>query len=95
MKPSYARHRTDSTAKAMEAEAKRLGVRCAPLGGVCDAIWWLGTVSRLIDYKTPNTSLTEAQSRLVANGCPLVFVSDVEQVRVVVDAMKRDAHRTT
>ena len=95
MKPSYARHRTDTTAKALEAEAKRLGVRCAPLGGVCDAIWWVGPISVLIDYKTPNTSLTASQSKLVANGCPLVFVSDVEQVRAIVGRMKRQANDAT
>ena len=93
MKPSWARHRPDTTAKALEAEAKRLGVECAPLGGAVDAILWLGPVTRLVDWKTPGKSITDSQGKLVARGLPIAFVSTVEQLQAVVAEMRREATR--
>lgn len=91
MKPSYARHRTDTTAKALTAEAKRLGVDVEPLGGTLDAVLFLGRVTRLVDFKTPGGELQPSQAKLVARGCPVHFVSTVDQLAVLVADMKREA----
>lgn len=93
MKPAAARHRTDTTAAALVSEAKRLGVKVALLGGAIDACLYLGSVSRLVDFKSPGGSLTDAQARLVANGCPVVFVSTVGELEALVSQMKREASR--
>lgn len=94
MRAAYANRRIDLSAKALEVEAKRLGVDCAPLGGAVDAIWWLGHVLRAVDYKTPGkAALTESQGRLLARGCPIHFVSTPDQVAALVADMKREAQR--
>lgn len=93
MKPSYARHRVDATAKALTAEAKRLGVDVATVGGAIDAVLWLGTTVRLVDWKSPDGGLTPSQQKLVAGGAPVVFVSTVQQLEALVALMKREALR--
>lgn len=93
VKPAAARHRTDTTASALLAEAKRLGVSAALLGGAIDAALWLGPVVKLCDFKSKGGELTEAQSKLVARGCPIAFVSDVPQLEALVAEMKREALR--
>lgn len=93
MKPSWARHRPDTTAKALAAEAKRLGVEVAPVGGAIDYVLWLGQVVRLVDAKSEGGELTDSQAKLVARGCPISFVTTVEQMRVLVASMKREASR--
>ena len=91
MKPASARHRTDTTSRALMAEAQRLGVSIAPLGGAVDAICWIGNVARLVDFKTPGKTITDSQARLVANGCPLFFISTVDQMQALVAGMKKEA----
>lgn len=93
MKPASARHRTDATAKALTAEAKRLGVDVELLGGAVDAVWWLGATVRLVDYKSPGGELQPSQAKLIARGCPLRFVSTPEQAAALVAEMKREALR--
>jgi len=91
VKPAYARHRADTTSKALTAEAKRLGVDVEPLGGTIDAVLFLGRVTRLVDWKTPGGELQASQAKLVARGCPVTFVSTVDQLRLLVSDMKREA----
>ena len=93
-KPASARHRVDSTAKALEAEAKRLGVGVVPLGGTIDAALFLGRVVVLVDWKGPTTGLTEGQGRLLAKGAPIHFVSTVPQLELLVAEMRRTALET-
>ena len=93
MKPASARHRIDITAKALSAEAKRLGVGYEPLGGAVDGLLWLGAITRLVDWKSPGGALTDSQAKLVARGVPIHFVSDVGQLEALVAAMKREAMR--
>jgi hypothetical protein len=93
MKPSYARHRTDTTAKALQSEAKRLGVDYVDLGGTIDGCLVLGSVVRLIDFKSKAGELTPSQSKLVARGVPVKFVSTVSQLEALVSEMKREANR--
>lgn len=93
MKPSFARHRTDTTAKALQSEAKRLGVEYADLGGAVDGILWLGQVVRLIDFKGASGELTPSQSKLVARGLPICFVSTVQQLEALVFDMRREVSR--
>jgi hypothetical protein len=96
MKPATSRHRVDSTAKALASEATSLGVGVVHLGGAIDAALFLGTVVRLVDWKAPaGGRLTDSQAKLLARGCPLLFVTTVDQLQVIVQGMKRDAHRTT
>lgn len=91
MKPASARHRVDQTAKALEAEAKRLGVGVVPLGGTVDVALFLGRVVVLVDWKSSATGLTEGQGRLLAKGAPIHFVSTVPQLELLVAEMRRSA----
>ena len=91
MKPSYARHRADTTSKALTAEAKRLGVDVELLGGTVDAVLFLGRVTRLVDFKSPKGELQPSQAKLIARGCPVHFVSTVDQLAALVADMKREA----
>ena len=93
MKPSYARHRPDTTAKALAAEAKRLGVDVEHLGGTIDAILFLGRVVRLVEWKSAGGDLQPSQAKLIARGCPIYFVSTVEQTQALVADMRREALR--
>ena len=77
MKPATARHRTDATAKALMAEARRLGLGVLPLGGVVDVVLYLGPRVVLVDFKTPGrAAFTEGQGRAIAAGCPIHFAGD-------------------
>ena len=93
MKPATARHRTDGTAKALAAYAKTLGVGVEDLGGTIDAAFYLGDVVRLVDWKSPGASLTDAQAKAVAKGVPVKFARTPEQVEAIVAGMKREALR--
>jgi hypothetical protein len=74
-------HRTDLTAKALKAEAIRLGARYMAHDGTIDCNLWLpdGRVL-IVDWKTPGADLTPSQSKLVAAGWPIRFVSTPEQL---------------
>jgi hypothetical protein len=92
VKPASARHRTDTTAKLLTAEAKRLGLGVLPLGGVVDVALYLGPRVVLVDFKTPGSgALTEGQGRAIAAGCPIHFVSTVEQLTLLAADMRRAA----
>jgi hypothetical protein len=93
MRPPYAARRVDATAKALTAEAKRLGCGVAPLGGAVDAVLWLGPITRLVDFKSPGGTLTASQTKLVQSGAPIVFVATVAQLEAVVAQMRREALR--
>ena len=93
MKPAWSRHRPDGTAKALTADCKRLGLECASLGGAIDAVVWYGPVVRLIDWKAAGGELTDSQSKLVARGLPIRFVSTVPQLEALAAEMKREATR--
>lgn len=92
-KPAYSRHRVDSTAKALTAEAKRLGVGVVELGGTIDAAFYLGRSVWLVDFKSPNGQLEPSQAKLVAQGVPLYFISSVEQLTAFVAHLKREVLR--
>ncbi len=93
MRPPYAARKVDTTAKALAAEAKRLGIDMAPMGGAVDFIAWLGPVVRIIDAKSPGGALTDSQAKLVARGCPIHFITTVEQLQALVAGMRREATR--
>jgi hypothetical protein len=94
MKPASARHRVDGTAKALIAHAQALGASYVSLGGVIDGALWFGAVVRLVDWKTPGKAeLTEGQGKLLAQGCPIFFVSSPQQLESVVADMRRAALR--
>lgn len=84
MKPSYARHRPDTTAKALTACAKRLGARVLALNGVIDCVLDFRGQYLLVDWKTPGeTTLTDAQAKLVAAGWQIHFISTENQLRAL------------
>lgn len=91
-KPAHARHRVDTTSKALTAEAKRLGVDVEPLGGTVDALLFIGRVIRLVEWKSESGTLQPSQIKLVARGCPVHFVSSVEQLHLLVKDMRREAY---
>jgi len=92
VRPVYAGKKVDTTSKALTAEAKRLGVEVAPLGGAIDLLVWLGPVVRLVETKSPGGGLTDSQAKLVARGCPIHFVTTAEQMGALVAGMKREAN---
>ena len=92
-KPGYARHRTDTTAKALSAYAAQCGLTIVDVGHPFDALAVYGEVQRAIDWKTPGGTLTDSQAKLVARGVPVRFVSTPEQVDALAAQMKRDAIR--
>jgi hypothetical protein len=92
-KPSYSRHRVDGTAKALEAEAKRLGLGVVPLGSAVDVALFMGATVRLVDWKGAGTPLTPSQAKLVASGAPIKFVGDVPQLQALAAEMRREALR--
>lgn len=92
MRPGYANRRVDSTAKALMAYARSLGLGVEPLGGAIDCVAWYGPVVRLIDWKTEGkAALTESQGKLLARGCPISFISTTEQIDLLAHDMKREA----
>ena len=93
MKPAYARHRPDTTAKALSAYAVQCGLTIIDVGHPFDALAVYGDVQKAIDWKTPGGTLTDSQAKLVARGLRLRFVSTPEQVDALAAEMKRDASR--
>lgn len=94
MKPTYAGKRVDATAKALTAHAKALGLGVVTLGGVVDAVLYLHTVVRIVDWKTPGeAALTEGQGKLIAQGCPVHFIGTPEALELLAAEMRREALR--
>lgn len=87
-KPPYAGRKVDTTAKALTAHAKTLGLGVVPLGGAIDAVVWYRHVVRLVDWKTPGEGLTESQGRLLVAGCPINFVATTEQLELLAADMR-------
>jgi len=91
MRPVYAGKRVDATAKALTAYARSIGLGVEPLGGTIDAAVWFGPVVRLVDWKSPDGDLQPSQTKLIARGAPLVFISTTSQLDMLAAAMKREA----
>lgn len=94
-KPSFARHRADVTAKALKAEAQRLGLGVADCGSPCDVLVWVGSTVVAVDFKNPDSghTLTDAQIKLVAKGFPMRFVGTPAQLEALAAELKREALR--
>ena len=77
-----AQHRVDLTAKALQAEAVRLGWCVAPQDGTIDSTLWQPSTGRieLVDFKSPGGELTPGQIKLVAKGWPIRFVSSLDML---------------
>lgn len=82
-------NRIDATAKDLIAYAKSIGLDFDPIGGKLDGFIWLGQHVRLVDFKSPGGSLTEAQAKLLARGAPIRFISTPTQL----DALKAELLR--
>ena len=87
---SWAIHRSDSTAKALIAEAEAMGAKYLSLGGVIDGILLFRELPPLlIDWKSPQKvhkqkeSRTSKQIKLVEAGWPIHFVENSEQLRAL------------
>lgn len=82
----YTVHRTDNGSKALIAYAQSIGLEFDPIGGKLDGFVWLGRQVRLVDFKSKGGELTPAQSRLIARGAPIHFISSPSQL----DALKAE-----
>ena len=82
-------HRTDNGSKALIKYAESIGLEFDSVGGKLDGFVWLGRHVRLVDFKSKGGELTPAQSKLVARGCPVNFVSTPAQL----DALKTEMLR--
>jgi hypothetical protein len=74
-------HRQDSTAKELIAEAKAYGAKYLPLDGVIDGVLFFRDQVYVVDWKGPKTKLTKRQSALLAEGHPIWFISNSQQLR--------------
>ena len=82
--------RVDATAKDLIAYAKSLGFDYLPINGVVDGVLVFGGFRAcVVDWKSPGGDLTPAQSKLVARGFPIRFVSKPEQL----DQLKAEVSR--
>ncbi len=90
MKPATARHRIDATAAALTRAAEQMGIGVVPLGGAIDACLHLGSVVRLVDFKSPSGRLTRSQQRLIDHGCPIQFIATLTELEAVIEGMRRD-----
>lgn len=83
----YRVNRVDTGSKELIAYAKSIGFDYAHIGGEVDGYVWLGRKVALVDWKKEKGgALTPAQSRLIARGAPIHFVSKPEQL----DALKAE-----
>lgn len=73
--------RIDKTAPALIAYAQSIGFDYLPINGVVDGVLaWGGLRAVVVDWKSPGGDLTPAQTKLVARGFPMRFVSRPEQL---------------
>ena len=83
----YRVNRSDTGSKELIAYAKSIGLDYDHIGGTVDGWVWLGRYSAIVDFKkAKGGALTPAQSKLVARGAPIHFVSRPEQL----DALKAE-----
>lgn len=89
VKPSFARHRTDTGSAALIELLEASGIGYVALGGCIDgAAYYRGTVA-LVDWKAkPTSAKTKTQQKLEAKGVPIHFVATAEDVRELVQRMK-------
>lgn len=66
-----------------------LGLGVELLGGTIDAVVWLGSCVRLVDFKSLGGELQPSQSKLVARGCPVLFVSTTRQADILAAEMRK------
>jgi len=76
----YRINRRDNGSKALEKYAESLGFVVYTESGAVDAHLALGTKIVAIEWKGPGGTLTPSQSRLLARGYPVRFVSKPEQL---------------
>jgi hypothetical protein len=81
--------RIDSTATALIAYAKSVGFDYVPINDVIDGLLVWGQTVIIADWKSHGGELTPAQSRLIARGVPVRFLSRPEQL----DALKAELVR--
>lgn len=82
--------RIDNTAKPLIAYAQSIGFDYLSLNGVVDGVLALGGFRCcVVDWKSPGGDLTPAQTKLVARGYPVRFISRTEQL----DALKAEMSR--
>jgi len=82
--------RIDNTATALVAYAKQIGFDYVPINDVIDGLLIFGQVVIIADWKSKGGELTSAQSRLIARGVPVRFLSKPQQL----DALKVELLRS-
>jgi len=80
--PRYA-SKVDATAASLVKHAKSVGADYLPLNGVIDGVLHFRGRVWLIDWKSPGGDLTPAQSKLVARGWPIRFISTTAQLNTL------------
>ena len=81
--------RIDNTAKPLIAYAESLGFVYCPINGTVDGVLAWGQTTTVVDWKSKGGELTPAQSKLVARGFPVRFISKPEQL----DALRAELMR--
>lgn len=82
--------RIDNTAKELIAYAQSIGFDYLPINGTVDGLLVLDSFRAVVvDWKSPGGELTDAQSKMVARGFPIKFISKPEQL----DRLKTEMHR--
>lgn len=76
--------RIDDTAKTLVPYLRSKGVVYWPINGCVDGLAWVGSRVAVIDFKSPGGALTDTQSKMVAKGCKIWFLSTPEQVDLMV-----------
>jgi ATP-dependent exoDNAse (exonuclease V) beta subunit len=72
--------RIDATATELVKHAKALGADYLPLNGVLDGILYHRGRIFLVDWKSPQGTLTPAQARLSARGWPIAYCTTTDQL---------------
>lgn len=85
---SWAIHRSDSTAKALIAEAQQMGAQYLPVNGIIDGILFFHGRTILVEWKGPKTPVTPKQAELVELGWPIRFIRDSDQL---IDVLRKVA----
>ena len=81
-------HRQDLTSKALIAEIKARGADYVPIDGVIDGLVYHRGIWHVVDFKSKGGDLTPAQSKLVARGLPIRFLSTVKHVEEMLEPWK-------
>jgi hypothetical protein len=81
--------RIDGTAKALRAYAESVGFTVVVVNDVIDCLLCYGQLVFIVDWKSKGGTLTDAQTKLVAKGAPIRFITTPAQV----DALRTEADR--